>query len=124
MPNPIYDGDRNGPVYDSIPLQYETLVAVAPPRFTETHQSSRLSVTKSSHSNDEAADVVRYQSVHLPQLRSQSSRHTIADAGGEYVHASGSYCNTLSLHSPRSRIILLSVPAYHNKFLDIRSYHA
>ena len=107
VPNPIYDGDGDGPVYDSIRPQYETLVAVAPQRFTETHQSS--GVIKSSHSNDEAADVVRYQSIHqLPQFRSQSSGHTIADAGGE--SASGSYCNTVSLHSPRYRIFNASLP--------------
>ena len=35
--NPIYDGD-GGPVYNSIKPQYEILPAVAPPRFTETHQ--------------------------------------------------------------------------------------
>ena len=58
--NPIYDGDGDGgPVYNSIKPQYETLPAVAPPRFTEIHQgSSNCSVMKPVHSDN--IDVIRY----------------------------------------------------------------
>ena len=102
VPNPIYDGDGDGPVYDSIRPQYETLVAVAPPRFTETHQTS--SVTESSNQ----ADVIRYvdQPVQLPQFRSQSFAHTIADVDGG--KASRLYRNSVSLPTPRYRILMLS----------------
>ena len=96
--NPIYDGDGDGPVYDSIQPQYETLVAVAPPRFTETHQAS--SVTESSHDNEQA-DAIRYvdQPFQLPQFRSQSFAHIIADIDGG--SASRSYRNSVSLPTPR-----------------------
>ena len=47
FPNPIYGGNGDGPVYESIPLRHEIAVAVVPPRVTETHQAS--SVTISSH---------------------------------------------------------------------------
>jgi hypothetical protein len=97
--NPIYDGDGDGPVYDSIKPQYETLSTVAPPRFTETS-----SVIKPSHSDD--ADVIRYvdQPVQLPQFRSQSTAHTgtIADNidGGS---PSRLYCNSVSTSTPGYR---------------------
>ena len=102
VPNPIYDGDGDGPVYDSVRPQYETLVAVAPARFTETHQAS--SVTESSHNND--ADVVRYVDppVQLPQFRSQSFAHTIADIDGGSVSRSYS----VSLPPPRYTILMLA----------------
>ena len=102
VPNPIYDGDGDGdgPVYDSVRPQYETLVAVAPARFTETHQAS--SVTELSHNND--ADVVRYVDppIQLPQFRSQSFAHTIADIDGG--SASRSY--SVSLPPPRYTILI------------------
>ena len=101
VPNPIYDSDGDTPVYDSIQPHYETLVAVVPQRFTKIHKAP--SVTKSSHGNDQAdVDVSRYvdQPVQLPQsVRSQSSGHTVTDAGGE--SASGSYYNTVSLRTTR-----------------------
>ena len=102
VPNPIYDGDGegDGPVYDSVRPQYETLVAVAPARFTETQQGS--SVTELSH-ND--ADVVRYVDPpsQLPQFRSQSFAHTIADIDGG--SASRSY--SVSLPPPRLLLVLI-----------------
>ena len=102
--NPIYDGDGDGPVYDNIRPQYETLVAVAPPRFTETYQAS--SVTESSHNNDQA-NAIRYvdQPIQLPQFRSQSFTHTIADIDGGST--SRSYSNIVSLPTPRYRILML-----------------
>jgi hypothetical protein len=97
VPNPIYDGDGegDGPVYDSVRPQYETLVSVAPVRFTETQQAS--SMTDLSHNND--PDVVRYVDppIHLPQFRSQSFAHTIADIDG----GSGSRSYSVSLPPPR-----------------------
>ena len=70
VPNPIYDGDGegDGPVYDSVRPQYETLVAIAPARFTETQQGS--SVTELSHNND--ADVVLCD-LEMPELSQLSA---------------------------------------------------
>ena len=96
------DGD-GGPVYDSINPQYETLSAVTPPRFTETHQGSS-SVIKSSHSDDVDVTCCVDQSVQLPQFRSQSFPHscytTITDnIDGE--SPSRLYCNSISPSTPR-----------------------
>ena len=121
VPNPIYDGDGDGPVYDNIRPQYETLVAVAPPRFTETHQAS--SVTESSRSNDQA-DMIRYvdQSVQLPQFKSQSFAHTTADIDGG--SASRSYCNSVFLRTPRYRILMLQYRLHDLYIHDLDSYQA
>lgn len=107
VPNPIYDGDgmvdEDGPVYDSVRPQYETLVAVqAPlhPRVTPAdeemhHQAS--SVTEMSHNKD--IDVVRYVDppIQLPPFRSQSFAQTIADPDG------GSMSTFYSVSIPPSR---------------------
>ena len=88
------DGD-GGPIYDSINPQYETLLAMTPPRFTGTHQGSS-SVIKSSHSDDVGVTCCVDQSVQLPQFRSQSFAHntTITDnIDGE--SPSRLYCNIL-----------------------------
>jgi hypothetical protein len=96
--NPIYDGDGDGPVYDSIKPQYETLSTVAPPRFTETS-----SVIKPSHSDD--ADVIRYvdQPVQLPKFRSQLTGHTTGTIADNIDGGSPSrlYSNSVSLSTPR-----------------------
>ena len=93
------DGD-GGPVYDSINPQYETLSAVTPPRFTETHQGSS-SVIKSSHSDDVDVTCCVDQSVQLPQFRSQSFPHscytTITD-NIDRENPSRLYCNSISLY--------------------------
>ena len=102
VPNPIYDGDGDGPVYDSVHPQYETLVTVAPARFTETHQAS--SVTESSHYNN--ADVVRYVDppVQLLQFRSQSFAPNISDMDEGIRSSSRSY--SVSLPTPRYTMLI------------------
>ena len=97
VPNPIYDGDGDGPVYDSVRPQYETLVAVAPSVTAARAQQQASTVTGTSHNND--PDVVRYVDppIQLPQFRSQSFTHTLTDI--DRGSASRSY--SVSLPPPR-----------------------
>ena len=90
VPNPIYSAEEEGPVYDSIRPQYETLVAVSPQSLTERNLGD------SGEEKADTVDSVRYidQPVHVSTLRSQSFAHTISDTSGAIPPRSFSVSNS------------------------------